>query len=564
MKTTHFFIFCISLSLSMSTHSQVYQWAMDAGGTLDDEIFDMTHDAAGNIYVTGIFEGTADLDPGPSVASFTVNGEGDMFFAKFDADGNYLWAKAVGSIGDEEGQGIELDADGYIYLTGLYSDVADFDPGAGTYDLTSNGGFDIYIAKYDNDGNFMWAGSIGDYGAGDDCPSKMTIDSDANIYVTGQFDGTADFDPGAGTADLVSTGGWDIFFAKYDSSGSYTWAKSIENSTNADDYGYNIAVDATQNVYVTGQYDGTCDFDPGIGTASLTSVGNLDAFFAKYDIDGNYVWANSIGGTADDAGNCIALDGSGNVFVAGYFTGTVDFDAGAGTSNLSSAGAEDIFYMKYDNDGNYTWAKNTGGSDTDVANWLTFDASGNIFLTGQFSLTADFDPDAGTANSSSAGSWDIFFAKYNSDGSYNWSASVGGIGVDQSHVIDYVSAGNFLIAGEFPNSVDFDPNTGTATLSSFGLDDIFFAKYYDGNVGIEKSDAFSKPEFFPNPVSNLLNISVARDADMKLFDAAGQEVGHLNLGSGTSTIDFSYLRQGVYVAVIQCGAERTLDKIIVR
>ncbi len=539
MKAKLLLIILLSI-VGLSTNAQTHQWSNGMGGTLDDEIFDITHDASGNIYVTGIFEGTADLDPGVATLNFTSFGAGDMFFAKYDANGNLIWVKAVGSIGDEEGQGIKLDASGNIYVTGLFSDVADFDPGIGTVNLTSNGGFDVYIAKYDNNGNYIWAKNFGDVSNGDDYPSKMILDASGSVYVTGQFMGTCDFDAGVGTANLISSGGWDIFFTKYDGNGNYVWAKSIDNTTNADDFGYNITLDASNNVYVTGQYDGTCDFDPGTGTANLTSVGSWDMFFAKYDNSGNYIWAKSIGGAGDDAGNSILLDAGGNIYVAGYFTGTSDFDAGTGTANLMSAGAEDIFFMKYDNSGNYVWAKNIGGTSTDLANCIAFDALGSILLTGQFSGSADFDPGTGSASSTSAGSWDIFFAKYHADGSYYWSVTIGGIGVDQSHVIDFVSGGYFLIAGEVPNTVDFDPGTGTAGYTSAGLDDAMFAKYYDATTGVAEINNETVINVFPNPfsVGTTLHVgNILRDATLTVYNTQGQTVKQINNLEG-QTIHF--------------------------
>lgn len=564
MKTKNLLLLSFSFCLSSISYSQNYQWAKECGGTLDDEIFDITHDASGNIYVTGIFEGTADLDPGTGTANFTAIGAGDMFFAKYDASGNYLWAKVVGSIDDEEGQGIKLDGSGNIYLTGLFSGVADFDPGSGTVNLTSNGGFDVYIAKYDNSGNYIWAKSFGDINNADDYPSKMAVDGSGNVYVTGQFGGACDFDAGAGTDNISSSGGWDIFFTKYDASGNYVWAKTIDNTANNDDFGYNIALDASNNVFITGQFDGTCDFDAGTGTANLTSAGSWDLFFAKYDNSGNYIWAKNIGGTGDDAGNSIAIDGSGNVFVAGYYTGTADFDAGAGTDNHTSVGAEDICYFKYDNSGSFAWAKSIGGSSTDLANCITFDEFGSVLLTGQFSTTADLDPGTGTANSTSVGSWDMFFAKYHGDGSYYWSAAIGGVGVDQSHVIDYLSAGYFAIAGEHPDMVDFDPGAGTANLTSFGLDDIFFVKYYDATTGVEENNAFSSNvSVYPNPASNIVKVNVIENGFVTIFDITGKELANWKLTEDKNEFDISDLTNGVYFMKIEGGNKFCTRKLLV-
>lgn len=560
------------LILSTALLAQDYNWHKGFGSTLDDEVFDITHDAQGNIYTTGIFEGTADLDPGPGTQNFTAVGAGDVFFAKYDSIGDLMWVKTIGSVDDEEGQGIRLDAQGNIYLTGLFSDVADFDPGAGTANLTSLGTFDIYIAKYDNAGNYIWAHSIGSTNNAEDYPSKMDIDANANIYITGQFGGTADFDPGSGTANLSSTGGWDIFFAKYDSNGNYVWARSIDNTTNADDFGYNIAVDASANVYVTGQYDGTCDFDPGSGTANQTSVGGWDIFFAKYDSGGNYLWAQSIGGSSDDAGNCITIDAQNNVYVTGYFMSTVDFDNGPGVANLSTAGVADMFYGKFDNNGNYIWVNKVGGSGDDMGNWISVNALGEIFITGQFSTTADFDPGSATSNLTSAGSWDIFLAKYDNSGNFVWAGRMGGAGVDQSHVLDIVAYGRMLIAGEVPNTCDFDPGSGTANYSSTGLDDAFFAEYSDAGTGIATFATQNVLSCHPNPASEgfTIRFSVKQSQIVRwtMINMLGEVVLEsdseaANQGENTVSINTADLADGVYFMNLYASEGGFTQRIVI-
>ncbi len=563
MKTK--LLFLSLLIFSLSSFSQVYDFAKRAGGTLDDEIFDICHDAADNIYTTGIFEGTADLDPGTSVVNFTALGAGDLFFAKSDVNGNYIWAKTIGSGGDEEGLCIKVDALGNIYLSGLFSGTADFDPGPGTANLTSLGGFDIYIAKYDNNGNYIWAKNIGSTGNVDDYPSHMVLSATGDMYIIGQFGGSCDFDPGPATAMHISTGGWDVFFARYDSSGNYVWAYPIANTTNADDFGYGIALDGIGNVLITGQYDGTCDFDPTIGVTNKTSLGGYDIFIAHYNNAGVLNWVNSIGGNGDDYGMHIIADNLSDVYVTGSFMGTADFDPGITTANLVSGGLSDIYIGKYNAIGGYVWAKNIAGTGDDLGNCVNISGSA-IYLTGQFASTADFDPGPGTANLSSSGSWDIFFASYQTDGTYIWAEKAGGIGVDQSHVIDVdLNSSYFLIAGEFPNSVDFDPSGNTATLSSAGLDDIYFAKYdIMSGVGDHSQDPFSVL-LFPNPATTNIHfsiISTENDFLLEIMNAEGRLVTRKNIGND-GTLDCSDLANGIYLIKILAGDAYVTRKLII-
>ena len=250
--------------------------------------------------------------------------------------GYYNWAGRFGGSSPDHSLDIIVDAAGNVYTTGYFSGTADFDPGPGTANLTSAGGLDIFVSKLDSDGNYVWAKSMGGVSLSHDVGMGIAVDSAGNVYTTGYFSSTADFDPGPGTANLTSAGGLDIFVSKLDSDGNYVWAKSIGGAST--DIGYGIAVDGAGNVYTSGYFESTADFDPGPGTTDLTSAGGKDIFVSKLEGSGNYVWAKSMGGTSDDYGYGIAVDGAGNVYTTGHFNGTVDFDPGPGTVNLTSAG----------------------------------------------------------------------------------------------------------------------------------------------------------------------------------------------------------------------------------
>ncbi|MCH2046242.1 MAG: SBBP repeat-containing protein, partial [Saprospiraceae bacterium] len=170
--------------------------------------------------------------------------------------------------------------------------------------------------------------------------------------------------------------------------------------------------------YTTGAFAETMasdpiDFDPGAGTTNLSPVGSSDIFIQKLDASGNFLWAKSFGGSSSDQGNSIAVDAAGNVYTTGSFEDTVDFDPGAGTTNLSAIGGSDIFIQKLDASGNFLWAKSFGGSSSDWGSSIAVDASENVYTTGSFQDTVDFDPGAGTINLISQGSLDIFVHKIN-------------------------------------------------------------------------------------------------------------------------------------------------------
>ena len=323
------------------------------------------------------------------------------------ADGDFVWAKRMGGTGADEGRGIALDSAGNVYTTGRFEGTVDFDPGAGTFTLTSAGDNDIFVSKLDSEGNFLWAKAMG--GTSGDEGRGIALDSAGNVYTTGRFEGTADFDPGTGTFNLTSAGGLDIFVSKLDSEGNFAWAKAMGGTHY--DLGYGIAVDSVDNVYIVGAFGGTADFDPGAGTFNLTSADWNDIFVSKLDSAGNFVWAKGMGGTHDDYGFGIAVDSASNVYTTGRFSDTVDFDPGAGTFNLTSAGGDDIFVSKLDSAGDFVWAKGMGGTGYGIA----VDSAGNVYTTGSFISTADFDPEACAFNLTSAGIGDIFVSKLGLD-----------------------------------------------------------------------------------------------------------------------------------------------------
>jgi hypothetical protein len=252
---------------------------------------------------------------------------------------SYAWAQRMGGTGTDIGYGIAVDASGNVYTTGYFQGTVDFNPGAGTFNLTSAGLEDIFVSKLDALGNFVWAQRMG--GTGTDIGYGIAVDASGNVYTTGYFQGTADFDPGAGTANLTSAGDTDIFVSKLDILGNFLWAQRIGGI--GTDQGLRIAVDASGNIYTTGFFVGTVDFNPGVGTFTLTSVGGYDIFVSKLDASGNHAWTQGMGGTSFDIGLSISADASGKVYTIGRFQGTADFDPGAGTTNLTSVGDDDIF-----------------------------------------------------------------------------------------------------------------------------------------------------------------------------------------------------------------------------
>lgn len=411
------------------------------------------------VYAVGEFSGTADFDPGPGSLEITSSGN-SMYVQKLDPNGDIIWVKALGGssfVDISSGLAVVTDSSENVFSAGYFSGTVDFDPGAGSFDLTANGDRDIFVLKLDSDGNFVWARAMG--GTGDDLGLDIAVDASGGVYTTGYFSDTVDFDPGLGTLDLTSAGLNDMFVQKLDSSGNLAWVRSIGGPVF--DEGDALALDGFGNIYVTGGFGGTVDFDSGPGTFTL--VGTSAAYVLKLDSAGNFVWANAIN---DAFGDGLALDSAGNVCTVGYYSGTTDFDPGAQLVELTSAGGGDIYIRKLDAAGNLLWARSVGGAGLDLAEDVAIDAYGSVYITGNFGGTVDFDPGDGSQVIVGSGSDDTFLLKLNAGGEFVWAESTGGATSDLSRAVAVDNETNVYTTGLFTGTVDFDPGAGILNIMS--------------------------------------------------------------------------------------------------
>ena len=467
-----FQIFIVAFSYAQEAS---FEWAKNIGGSSAEIGKAVVVDDAGGVYTMGNFQGIIDCDPGPATYTLISSGNDDVFISKLDATGAFLWAKNIGGSSQENGYAITIDLFKNVYVTGNFGTTVDFDPGVGVVNLTSIGSADMFVLKLDVNGNFVWAKSVGstafDYGA------SIAYDGLNGICILGRFQGSADFDPGVGTNVKNVTGPADMFVLKLDVGGNFVWVKTTEGGLPTPN---SITMDNNGNILVTGEYNFTVDFDPGVGIVNLISSGGDDCFILKLDINGNYVFVKTIGNTGNETSNGISIDALGNIYTSGTFPQTVtDFDPGIGVFNMTCTGNVNAYILKLDNNGNFVWAKNIGGTSLgdEVVNSMALDPSGNVYAIGGFVGISDFDPGVGVSNFvSNVTSSDIFILKLDSNGDFVWAKAAGSPSVDRGYSIAVDAAYNIYSVGDFGQAIDFDMGLGVFPINTLGGQDCFIQK----------------------------------------------------------------------------------------
>ncbi|HYE95652.1 MAG TPA: SBBP repeat-containing protein [Rubricoccaceae bacterium] len=514
--------------------AQNWAWARGEGGPGLDEATNVDVDAAGNVYVVGRFAGTADFGG----VTLTSSGPEDVFAAKYDPSGNVLWARRGGGGGIEDwGYSVAVDAAGNVYVCGMFTMAADF----GGVTLTSAGARDAFLVKYDPSGNVLWARRGG--GDAGDRAIDVEVDGAGNVYLAGVYSTTADFAP----FTLTSVGGGDAFLVKYDPSGTALFAVSGGGAT-LHDWGNAVALDGSGNIYVSGYFNTGADF----GDQSVVAAGGIDAFVVKYDAAGQAIWARSMGGPGDDLGYALDVDGAGNAYAAGLFNSGPNA-TGQGTFGgvtLTSAGVEDAYLVKFDPDGNGVWARSGGGTVYDDAVALRVTPAGQAVLGGEFDVAATF----GSLSLTSAGGGDAYVVVYDAAGNPSWAMQGGGPGNDWTTGLALVSTGGILVSGVFAETATFGPHAVT----SAGDIDAFVARINASATGTEgpSPELAASLALAPNPSHDAVAVAVVVPAPqavtVEVYDALGRRVatlheGALSAGRHAFTLDGTRLPPGAYV-----------------
>jgi hypothetical protein len=435
-------------------------------------------DAAGFIYTTGMFWETADFDPstaGTSTLAAVPATIFDAYVAKYNKDGGLVWAKSFVGY-DIRGFNVAVDGAGNVYATGWFADTITVGSGVGSITLTTAGGNDAYIVKLDSDGEPVWARRFG--GTGSDTGLSIAADASGNVYASGLFVGAATFGSATSSVSALTAGGRaSPFLLKIDETGNLVWARQFTDATgSAGGSLLSIAVDASGNVYGVGNFLGRDD--PSDAFASTD-----DVMILKYDAAGDLQWWRKFVGAGFDTATGVAVDGTGNIYLAGTFAqGLTSFSGlnDADSTVVSLVGNEDVFIAKLGATGALLWAKAFASAGQFRTPSMTIDTTGNIYLAGEFTGTADFNVGGtgGQLTTAAVGAGfarDAFMAKLSTAGTFQWVQKFGATSLALSNAVAVGSDGTVMSIGSFGATVEFGSDGGTL-LQSAGQGDAYIWK----------------------------------------------------------------------------------------
>lgn len=552
-----FRLLLLLFSTSIIAQDLNLDFAKSYGSNSFDIGYSIHNDGAGNTYVCGVFNDSVTFETESGDVTYTSNGQTDIFVTKYNSAGNIVWVKRVGGANNDNAYSISTDSQGNVIVAGRFIGSVDFDPGPGT-DIQFSGINSYFVLKLDASGNFVWVNFTS---SATGRAESMTIDASNTIFITGEFRGSMDYDPGNGNFVTITSGNSgnneDAYLGKINgATGETIYYKAFNSITiPGGGKGESIITDSSGNVYITGRLFGSVDFNPNDGENILTSNGDSDIFVAKLTNAGSLIWAKSMGGVMYDIAKNIAIDSNGNLLVSGGFRGTTDLDPSAATFPLISEGNIDAFVLQLDNNGNFIWANGFGANGTDIGESIAVDENNNVYTVGLFGGAVFFNTNDGVFELTGNGNIDIFIYQQDASGNFITAHAIGGSSSDTPEAIVINEASEIFLTGSFSRTVDFDPGSGTTNLISNGSRDIFVAKF--------NGAALSTPEFisddnqitlFPNPSSNMVNLRSAHAIrSVALFDLQGKRL-YTKTGINDSSTQFDLkdnLQDGVYLIEIE-------------
>lgn len=534
-------ISALLLMILKASFSQNFEWAKDnIGGS------EVIADASGNIYTVGHRNHIRSHGSGFCTTTF---------IDKRDSAGNLIWTQESAIIGDSVQSysvthGIGLDGIGNIYISGSLVDSVAF---GNTTLIADSVDYDVFIAKCSPTGQWLWAKSAG--GKSSDFSTGICVDATGNSYITGNINSdNAHFD----TITVTSKAG--AYIAKYNSSGSVQWVKTMD-APNANGYAmvYSIGMNAFDNLYITGKL-----FDTVNVNSSIT-IFDGPFFVANSNMAGEWQWAKTAKSDASAVGISLVADDASNVYIGGVFSSSLYF--GNDSLALPLDFDSHIFIVKYNDSGDFQWAKKIAPGDrSEGLNEMALDPSGtNIYLAGSFTSS---HITIGSTTFTKAESWnadprDGFIAQMDASGNFQWAKQVKAISCNEGSARVHISAihtafngtkvyatGEIICKGDFGNNMTVDNAWGESAFN------FFLAKMNISSLsGLNEKDESGLVNIYPNPANNILNIFLSdahHDVNITLMDMQGKIVEQRTLENNIETVQFNVngLSTGMYMVMI--------------
>lgn len=535
----------VGLQTSLAAQNPDWVWAKNAGGTSTDDSYSISTDSEGNVYITGNFlSETISFDS----IQLSNNGSWDIFIAKYNSEGNILWAKGAGGTEGDIANSIAVDSEGNVFITGSYSsDSISFDS------TTLIGASNIFVVKFDTDGNVLWAKNANIIGTA--VGTDLCTDNEGNVYLTGSTFGDSI------TFDLVTINTSGFFMVKFDSDGNALWGKGTSNIQSSNSSGESIALDELGNIYIAGDFNGMVAFDMD----TIESFAWISVFILKLDNTGNVLWAKGSNGSNWFGGANVQLapSANGDVYFAGSFNiDTITFD-NISLGNSSENGS-DYFILKYDDGGNILWAKtNEDGYGYELTGSIASDNIGNLYVSASYSSDSLF---FGSDLLTSSGTYDGLVAKYDLNGNEIWAKDMGGSSNEIMKGVAVQEGGNIYATGySQSNPCLFD----SISLENYGNNDIFIAKLFNKGTSIEEPESLGTFNIFPNPFKEYAIIEFENPRNnnytLRLYDMQGRLLQTIvDITANRVELNRNNLIPGAYLFELQSEQKEPLiSKLIV-
>lgn len=526
-------------------------WEIHLGGSKFDVVKASCTDKLGNLYLTGFFQDTIIIND----KAYVATGNADIFTIKVDQHGNVSWVNIGGSNHYRKNLIFEMGtciavSKNYVYVCGTFAKSANFQ----TLSLRSNGGKDIFIAKYHSEtGKLIWVKSIG--GKNHDNVSDLCIDRSDNIILTGNISSNTKLGD-----SIISINSTVSFVSKYDDNGNFLWLRHIEG--NGYQQGTSVATDHLDNIYWGLNFRNRINSE----NETILSKGEGDIYLEKLSTDGNYLWHKHISGEPVVRMSSLDLASGDEIAVMGFYTGRIQIE----NSSIESIGKNDMFLCKYDKKGKLNWVKSAGGCMDDLIKADYSNSNGEIYLAGKFQGSVYFEQDTIFANQTP----DLFLAKYSADGNLAWVQNVANSLNKNITSIACDSFSNIYLTGTFRNQIKLD----NKMVSSAGENDIFIAKI-SGNgtnknaltyIGLGNFGSIEKPyKIFPNPTTGGLNIifssQPADEIEINITSVV-ETITTLNFYTNQKriVIDLSPYSKGIYLLTVKTLEQVFTEKIILQ